>query len=576
MGILDTAMADTYQIIVLSIHEMRYEDQVTAASLQGLANRIRPSMYLDYGIYDDPQSRKTNEEFLSEELWRNKFREAVGPQDQLNLAAYGSIYPLEKWEIGSLEEAVRHFLPLIRGLVVCDPKQEDSINIAVMMSGLDSVLPVSPDHLDWAERFGLPIEQDLRGRWPDRVGVYTWALKNLFSRCAPGKVACIEPGWHRPEFVDYVVKERIFTYALSSKGSSQSFKRGFDLLLLCLGGPAWLRNIIYNTGLFQRLKQIFLKAMSTDPEVGLAVAIQKEVALQPGATIFGWHTDRDDEFSFMTLLSVNGLRLVPAHLAANFSFHSALPASVPLKQRHVQESEVVLDQEKTYLTFTYSDGDQLMLMNTAQLGGWRRPERGLVPFNWEMQPLLAELAPALLGLYYNSLTPNDCLVAGPSGAGYIIPPLHDNLPDYLVRSAETCEKADINVITSYYPDPPEKVIKQHLQAPPNIIGFLSGYFFLQAKPVRYGHGKVFLCNAWPHLSRVRDSSEEVMAGIKSLLDVPARTPRFIAVHLFAYRTTVTDVYDLVRTLDPDQVRVVRADEFLLLAKKHYAGKQRPE
>ncbi|HOQ99117.1 MAG TPA: GxGYxYP family putative glycoside hydrolase [Anaerolineae bacterium] len=570
------AMTGTYPIIVLAVGEMRYDDQVTAASLQGLANRTQPAMFLDYGIYDDPASRKTNEDFISEELWREKFRDALGQQDQHNLDAYAKIYPLQPQRVDSLAEAIAHFLPIIKGFVVWDPEQPDSINVAIMICSLESLLPISPDHVDWAERFGLPIQQDLRGRWQDRIALYSWALENLFSRCTPGKVASIEPGWHRPEFIDYVVKERIFTCGLSSKGSGQAFNSGWKLLLLCLGGPSWLRNIIYGTGLFRRLKQLAVERMSADPEVGLTIAIQKRVAQQPGAVIFGWHTNRDDEFSFMVLLSANGLRLAPAHLAANFSFHSALPASVPLKQFHIHESAVVLEPEKTYLTFTYSDGDQLMLMNTAQVGGWRRPERGLVPFNWEMQPLLAELAPALLGLYYSSLTPNDCLVAGPSGAGYIIPPLHDDLPDYLLRSAQACAKADINVITSYYPDPPDKVIRQHLQAPSNILGFLSGYFFVKARPVRCGYGKVFLCNAWPHLSQVRDTSEEVLAGVKALLDAPSQTPRFIGVHLFAYRTTIADVYNFVQTLDPARVKVVRADEFLLLAKQHYGGRQQPQ
>jgi len=86
--------------------------------------------------------------------------------------------------------------------------------------------------------------------------------------------------------------------------------------------------------------------------------------------------------------------------------------------------------------------------------------------------------------------------------------------------------------------------------------------------VKFGHNKVFLCNLWPHLSQIKDSSDEVMAGVKKILDTPSSTPRFIGVHLFAYCTTVSDVYDFVRTLDPSKVKVVRADEFLLAAKKY--------
>ena len=102
-------------------------------------------------------------------------------------------------------------------------------------------------------------------------------------------------------------------------------------------------------------------------------------------------------------------------------------------------------ENKVYLTFTLSDGDQFTLMNTGELGNWRRPERGKVPFNWEMQPLLAEIAPALLGYYYSSLSDTDLLVAGPSGAGYIIPPLSSNLPAYMAESARYCAQADVRI-----------------------------------------------------------------------------------------------------------------------------------
>jgi hypothetical protein len=573
VGVLRPAMIDPYQVTVLDVSHMKYEDQVTAASLQGLVNRDQPSLFLDYGVYDDPESRKTNEAFISEDLWQEKFRDFLGRQDRLNLTAYEKMYPIEEQNENDLEEVVKQFIPILKGFVIWDPEQEDSINIAIMLSSLENLLPISPDHIDWAKQFDLPILHDLRGRWKNRIVMYSWALENLFSRCTPGKVACIEPGWHRPEFIDYVVKEKIFTYSLSSKGNGKTYKNGWNLLLFCLGGPGWLRNFIYNIGLFHWLKKIAIQKMAADPEVNLAITIQKKVSLQPGAIIFGWHTVRDGELAFMVLLSANGLRLVPSHLAANFSFHSALPAQEPLKQFHVHESDVNLEPEKTYLTFTYSDGDQLMLMNTAQIGGWRRPERGMVPFNWEMQPLLVELAPALLGLFYSTLTTNDCLVAGPSGAGYIIPPLHDDLPNYLLQTAQICEKADINVITSYYPDPPERIIRQHLHAPNNILGFLSGYFFLKSKPVRWGSGKIFLCNAWPHTSHIPDSSEEVLSGVRTLINTATQTPRFIGIHLFAYKTTITDVYNFVQTLDPAKVKVVRADEFLILAKKYYENKR---
>ena len=42
-------------------------------------------------------------------------------------------------------------------------------------------------------------------------------MAELFPRCTPGQIACVEPGWERPEFADYLVQRRIFAYSLSSR-----------------------------------------------------------------------------------------------------------------------------------------------------------------------------------------------------------------------------------------------------------------------------------------------------------------------------------------------------------------------
>jgi hypothetical protein len=70
----------------------------------------------------------------------------------------------------------------------------------------------------------------------------------------------------------------------------------------------------------------------------------------------------------MLLLSANNLRLVPSHLADNFSFHSKLPARVPFTQPHSSPDKITLE-DKVYLTFTLSDGDQLVLMDTLFKAG---------------------------------------------------------------------------------------------------------------------------------------------------------------------------------------------------------------
>ncbi len=309
----------------------------------------------------------------------------------------------------------------------------------------------------------------------------------------------------------------------------------------------------------------------TSPETRLASRIHRKLAEHPSSTLFGWHTQRDNELSFMLHLSANGMRLVPSHLASNFSFHSRMPGPQEFRQQPAEPVEY--DPERIYLTYTLSDGDQLMMMNTAELGNWYQPERGKVPFNWEVQPLLVELAPALLEKYYATATEQDCLVAGPSGAGYTIQPLMDNLAAYTLETMSICQQADIQVITSYDAAPPAPVLRTMLKHAYGILGYLGGYvYFGDQVQIKNQQDIVFITSLWPPLEGINASAGEVLSGIKSIIE-QTEPPAFISVHLFAYRTTITDVHEFVQTLDPDRVRVVRADQFLQLALEHLKQKE---
>jgi hypothetical protein len=103
------------------------------------------------------------------------------------------------------------------------------------------------------------------------------------------------------------------------------------------------------------------------------------------------------------------------------------------------------------------------------------PARGKVPFNWEVQPLLAELAPGLLEKYIGSATENDCLVAGPSGAGYIVPPLASNLAKYMDETNKICDLSGIQVVTSYVADPPRRTLHTLAEHSGSLLGYLCGY-----------------------------------------------------------------------------------------------------
>lgn len=549
-------------IDVLDVSQSSYAERVCAAALQGLANRDGARLFLDYGIYDEHSARRTNEDFMDDEIWYGKYRELLGPQDQRNLAYYREKHGLEPHLLPDLDSAIEQFRGVLRGCVVWDAALLDTVNLALMMAAQEDLLVIEGADLARAQQHGLEVVHDLRGRWTDRLSLYTWAFDMYFSKCEPDRIACIEPDWQRPEFLDYLVQHRIFTYNLSSKQEGL----GGTLLLLLSFGPAWLREVLFALRLDGPVRRFAVNWLgSHNPEIRLNNRIQKAVKSEKYPTIFGWHTRRDDEMTFMLLLSANGLRLVPSHLAANFSFHSQV---TPLGDGATRPPHPMpeLDPEGVYLTFTLSDGDQLMMMSTAELGSWYSPHRGEVPFNWECQPLLMEIAPALLEKFQRGATASDCLVAGPSGAGYIVPPLAPDLPAYMRDTMRLCQQAGIDVVTTYVPDPPRPVQHKLAHQSQGKINFMAGYAILGRAPMNRVENTMIVANQMPTLEQIWFPAEKLLACVEEKISQKAPTPRFIGIHLFAYRTAYDDIVQFAKKIQDPHVHIIRADVFLELAR----------
>jgi len=562
---------------VLDVSKLGFGERLAAASIQGLANRRGPRVYLRYGFYDDPASRRTNESFMPDEIWESTFRPMMGDQDEANLAYYREACGMSFEELPGLDALARRFRSILRGFVVYDPELPETIDAAACLAGLEDLVIVPPALAAWASGLGLEPRRDLRGRWKDRLELFAWAAEGLYPRCAPGKLACLEPGWERPEFVDYLVRERIFAYSLAHRGRGPLGAAGKALALFLVGGPRRLRGLAFGLGLDGPIRRLARRLMeASSPECSLAGRLQRRAArdreLPLGAfpTIYGWHTRRDDELDFLLALSANGLRLLPAHLAADYSFHAAVPYEGSLAQDHAEPDSIRVEK-KIYLSFTLSDGDQLLLMHSGQLGNWRSPARGSVPFTWEIQPLLAELAPALLARYFREKRPADYLIAGPSGAGYLIPPLCPELRRYLAAGRGSCARAGVRAGTSYIGDPPRRVLRELAAEPGPWLGWLMGYANLGSSPreapaYRMG-GMALVANALPLVSHIWDDGPATLEAVRRAIADIETLPAFLGVHLFAYKTTIAQVSAFAATLDPERVKVVRADELLLAAAK---------
>jgi len=243
------------RIDVLDVSACTYAERLCAAALQGLVNRDAPRLYLDYGIYDDPAARRTNEVFMPDEMWFGRYREMLGAQDRRNLDYYHQEHGATLYEAQDLWELVQKYAGELDGCVVWDAAVPDTANLALMLAAQHNLLPVDETLLPLAAACGLAVRDDLRGRFGERVALYRWAFENLMPGCAPGLLACIEPDWQRPEFVDYLVRNKVFTYNLSSQHKGL----GSDLLLLLAFGPAWLREALFALRLDRPLRWVALR-----------------------------------------------------------------------------------------------------------------------------------------------------------------------------------------------------------------------------------------------------------------------------------------------------------------------------
>ena len=127
---------------LLDVSACSYAQRLSAAALQGLVNRSGPALFLDYGIYDDPAARRTNEIFMEDDLWYGKYRALLGNQDQRNLAYYREAHGVQVRTAASLEEIIRKYAGQVKGCVVWDAEMPDTANIALMLAAQEDLLPV--------------------------------------------------------------------------------------------------------------------------------------------------------------------------------------------------------------------------------------------------------------------------------------------------------------------------------------------------------------------------------------------------------------------------------------------------
>ena len=342
-------------LAIYDISSASLEVRQAVATLTGLINRPRPEIYLIYN-HDD-------------RFWLEQIPDSL-PRHNMNASGNDAL--------GAL---IQEYRPRIHGIVIYDPAQQDTINLATTIAGLRDGFIAAPElAVSLQQQYHLPIIDDMRNyQWRSRLHMYRWAQQHLLRDTNNLLLAGLTPEGLTP-LRSLLVATRAFVYWLEARKYVPEPQVN------------WLSE-----------RALFKEILATYPA---------------GALHLGWFAD---EGSGVQLASQHALPVYASDYSQNLEVWLSLPmADMPLPiAPAVQASKV--PEKKTYLSFTISDGDNIQYCQHRLLQLWGDNVRGSLPLGWTISPALPYFAPDLAKYYLESATVNDELIAAPSGAGYIYP-----------------------------------------------------------------------------------------------------------------------------------------------------------
>ena len=313
------------------------------------------------------------------------------------------------YDVLSAQSALDAYVRVAKGLIIYDPQRPESIDIGTVMAAQQRAVLVGPDLASWlAGRYGLSVLLDYahRGDWTalDAIGAYDRALRELYSSSYPYLLAILPPD--RWAIRDYLVQTGTFVFYLTQGMLASPFEAAATMRIL--------------------------------------------QAAPRGIPIVGWFNSPTltEENSFVQMASAAGKFVVGVQDLPNLSVLTALGRNETHRQASSTASPTPVLQDKTYVVLAVPDGDNLDFVAGRMWDLWSQSPRGNLSFAWSLNPLLVDLAPPLLDMYYDSATPIDRFIAAPSGAGYLYPDDAGagDLPRFVDFTKRYLDAADMDVV----------------------------------------------------------------------------------------------------------------------------------
>ena len=471
----------------ISVDRGSEDELVLFASLKGVVNATRPRIFSYEGD-----------------------AHAEGPHTWLQSLGLAWTDQPDPWAL------ITKYRSEIEGLVVWDPSQPDTMNLATTLAGRKKALVASPALLRrlTAAPYHLPVLEDLRGRFTSKLGVYEYLYGELWPSLSHRVLIGLSPDHHKASLREYAVALGAAVVWLDPMVSGES-----EMLDRFLG------------------------------------------ALSPGAAYMGWWPE---EGPGVERASRHGIATVASDYATNLTMHSGMPRGVRVSA--VPPKPVLAD--KIYVAFILSDGDNLQYVEHLMRKLWNDPGRGHVPMGWTVSPAMLDAMPGALDFYYASASPDDNLVAGPSGWGYGYPNFwrdQASLREFVARSEDYARRAGLRVVTVWNHivggiDP--AVGESFATYAPSLLGLTGqntggGLTIYDASLP----GFALSCNYCTNEQAIRDHIASAAAGWDGA------SPRFVLIQAQPWQGVTPTSFRNVRESLDDRFVVVRPDNWFQLLRQ---------
>ncbi len=518
----------TYQIVPLE--GIDSQDVPTLLSLQGLANRDGPGVYL---------------------LPRD-----TGPER--HWVDWYTRYDL-KGETTTVDGMIAAHAKRAKGTIVYDPNLPDTVNVAVCLAGTRDAVVCSPSGVKRLSKLGLERIEDLTGRWSDKLSAYRWAVEHVMKACDCSVLANYEQGTQvgpKPT-MDFLVARRGFCMGLTindadfpdeaalwhraqlaapdhammlgwhtrddSEATHVYFASRHNIWVYCAG--AWNMSFHQHVKSRKAYSQPHCEAAACDPRARYVT-----ITLSDGDS---WHSMADVQKKFW-LHPRRGQ--VPVGWEVAPIFAKVGPALLEYYYESRTENDTLVCGPSG-IGYNYLSG----------FGDW--------------QGFLRHTAEAMQATSLRTIWAINRVVRHlPGGA------IEHRLKDGPIRYTRQQMEAFGGIKDEKGADwvDPEMVAR-YMAAIPQALGFFQGWERVPGERPRWVNGRLWC----PTAALVRDNVDATLAEFDHAADQQPR-PAFLAGHVNCYKADMDVVIDVVHRLTAKGYTVVRPDQFLRLAEDAHA------